>query len=256
MILSEPQPTQADLRFQIADIPVRVSIGFWAMAALLGWNVSQSLAEGDQRAILYYLIAWIVVVFVSILIHELGHAVAYRAFGQSAQIVLYHFGGLAIPDRSTVGIRKPWKRLLISAAGPGSQLLLVVLVVIALRIGGYEFSFPIRYVGQWLGFDQGRPIDSVIAKVVIWHLLYVNIFWAAFNLLPVLPLDGGQITREALELAGIQDATRAAQILSIFAGAAVAWWAFQNQQTYVAFMFVMLAVSSYQAVNTSGPRWR
>ena len=36
MILSEPQPTQADLRFQIADIPVRVSIGFWALAALLG----------------------------------------------------------------------------------------------------------------------------------------------------------------------------------------------------------------------------
>ncbi len=51
------------------------------------------------------LLMWIAAVFVSILIHELGHALAMRRYGISSYIVLYHFGGLAIPDRGGTFVR-------------------------------------------------------------------------------------------------------------------------------------------------------
>jgi hypothetical protein len=97
MFLAEPQPTSADWHFEVAGIRIRVSAWFWLAAALLGWNACRSMAGGDQRLLLQMLGIWIGVVFVSILVHEMGHALAYRAFGQGAHIVLYHFGGLAIP---------------------------------------------------------------------------------------------------------------------------------------------------------------
>ena len=95
MLLAEPQPTPADWQFELAGIRVRVSPWFWLASALLGFGVCQSFAGGDQRALIGYLILWAGVVLVSILIHEMGHALAFRLFGQSAHIVIYHFGGLA-----------------------------------------------------------------------------------------------------------------------------------------------------------------
>ena len=56
MFLAEPQPTSADLHFTVRGIPVRVSAWFWVAAALLGWSVCQSMAQGDQRELLRYLL--------------------------------------------------------------------------------------------------------------------------------------------------------------------------------------------------------
>jgi len=73
-------------------------------------------------------------VFVSILVHELGHAFTMRYFGQDARVVLYMMGGLAIPEsspwRASSGrrVRGPLSQILISAAGPGAGFLLAGLV--------------------------------------------------------------------------------------------------------------------------------
>ena len=117
MLLAEPQPTPADWQFELAVIRVRVSAWFWLAAALLGWGICQSLARGYQRALIGYLILWAGVVLISILVHEMGHALAYRFFGQGAHIVIYHFGGLAIPEvwGRRVSLR-PVQRLVVSAA--------------------------------------------------------------------------------------------------------------------------------------------
>ena len=77
-MLSEPQATSADLLFDLAGIRVRVSAWFWLAAGLLGWSVCQSFSLGDQRLLVQMLVIWISVVFVSILVHEMGHALAYR----------------------------------------------------------------------------------------------------------------------------------------------------------------------------------
>ena len=80
MFLGDPQRTQADLNFSLFGFPVRVSPFFWSVAAILGWG----LVREPKLFFLFILAA-----FLSILIHELGHAFAFRRFGTSARIVLY-----------------------------------------------------------------------------------------------------------------------------------------------------------------------
>ena len=79
----------AKAHFHVLGIPVRIEPFFWIAAVLLAYNL------GDARLILM----WVAVVLVSVLVHELGHAVALKAFGQSSVIVLHGFGGLTFSQR-------------------------------------------------------------------------------------------------------------------------------------------------------------
>src|SRR5438132_973156 len=129
MLLAEPPRTPFDLNFQVLGFPVRVHPLFWLVGLLLG------LGGGGEDAGIR-LVIWFAALFVSILIHELGHALMIRRFGRDAYIVLYAMGGLAIEGRprdfSPFG--SPWsidsassfqprprssnEQILISAAGP------------------------------------------------------------------------------------------------------------------------------------------
>ena len=72
-------PTPFDLKFSIFGIPVRVHPLFWLVSVIMQWNVH------DPRTTLI----WVVCVFVSILIHELGHALTAKSYGWPPHIVLY-----------------------------------------------------------------------------------------------------------------------------------------------------------------------
>lgn len=255
MIVAEPQPTPADLQFEMAGIRVRVSPWFWLGAAFFGWQICQGFAEGDNRAMLQYLAIWIGVVLVSLLVHEFGHALAFRNFGQPAHVVLYQFGGLAIPDSWGRRHLRPLQRLLVSAAGPLAQLLLAGLIVAGLKLGGWLVPFPIAAVAEPLGLYDGRQFASPFALALFMFLLEVNVFWPLLNLVPVPPLDGGQIVREGLVAAGVNDAARISGVIGMATGAAVAWWGFRSGQEFLGIMFAMLAISCFQ--NLSGPTpWR
>jgi len=259
MLLAEPQKTGADLHFAVAGIPVRVSAFFWVAAVLLGWNACQWWAGNDQRALLQYLALWAGAVFVSILVHELGHALAYRAFGQAAHIVLYHFGGLAIPElwgrRSHL---RPFQRLLVAAAGPAAQLALAAAIILGLKAAGRIVPFPFPLLGDRLGLFAGERFASPFAAATFEFLLSINLFWPLVNLVPVPPLDGGQIVREGLLTLGIGDAYRIAGMVGVAAGGAAAWWGYTRGQPYIGILFAMLAVSCWQSLSASTPwnRWR
>jgi Zn-dependent protease len=168
--LADPGPTALDLRFRLFRTPVRVHPMFWLCMAIFGWSSTASAVTGN---ILGDLIIWILCAFVSILLHEFGHVLAFQIFGNNAHIVLYMFGGLAIPDGAP---RHGWQRIIVSAAGPGAQLLLYALIRLALWQGGYP--------------------ESPVVRLIFRDLLWINLFWPLFNLLPIYPLDGGQIARE------------------------------------------------------------
>ena len=89
MLLGEPPPTQGDLHFRILGFPVRVHPFFWVSTLLLGMGGG----EADPVETLI----WIGVVFISILVHELGHAVMQRRYGGRPWVTLYGLGGLAVP---------------------------------------------------------------------------------------------------------------------------------------------------------------
>jgi len=258
-MLAEPQDTGADWRFSLAGIRVRVSVFFWLAAVLLGWNAAQSWAGNDQRALLQFLGLWVGAVFVSILVHEFGHALAYRAFGQGAHVILYHFGGLAIPEawgrRSHL---RPFQRVLVSAAGPAAQLVLATLIVVALKAAGRIVPFPITALGERLGLYDGDRFGSPLAAAAFSFLLSINVFWPLLNLVPVPPLDGGQIVRDGLLALGVSNAHRLAGMVGVAAGGGIAWWAYTNHQPYIAILFAMLAVSCWQGLSGGTPwkRWR
>ncbi len=255
MMLTEPQTTPFDLDFRVAGIPVRVSGLFWAGALFIGWNSCRSFARGDGRELLFYLAIWTLVVLGSILVHELGHALAYRRFGQSARIVLYHFGGLAIPEGWRRRHLRPAERFVVSAAGPFSQLLLALLVIGGLRAAGYAVPFPFPWLGERLGLDEGRPYASLRGLALAEFLVSVNVLWPLLNLVPVPPLDGGQMTREALETMGVADAGRIASGIGLVTGGSLAWMAASRGEQFLAVMFAILAVSCFQDLQQSPP-WR
>lgn len=248
MLLAEPQPTPADLHFSLADVPVRVSAWFWAGAALLGWGQCQSLSGGDQRELLRLLVAWTAVVFVSILVHEFGHALAWKAFGRPARIVLYHLGGLTTSQNWGRRNLSAGRQVAVSAAGPLMQLSLAAAIVIVLRLGGYEAPFPIESVALTLGLYDGRLIPSPLIETIIEFALSVNVFWPLLNLLPVPPLDGGQIVREGLVWVGVPSANRTALVIGAACGCLVGLWGITSGQTYLAMLFFMLAASCIQGL--------
>jgi Zn-dependent protease len=120
-----------------------------------------------------------------------------------------------------------------------------------LKAGGFRVPFPLEAVGTALGLDEGRRIPSMLGFAVVWFLLQVNIFWPLLNLVPVPPLDGGQIVREGLLTIGVDDAPRIATVVGVFAGGAVAFWAYSRNEPYLGIMFAMLAVSCFQSLQGS-----
>jgi Zn-dependent protease len=94
-------------------------------------------------------------------------------------------GGLAI----NAGARHRWQRILVLAAGPGIQLLLFAVLVGLIAGGAIPYSTRRR-------IDDDVAVGQVVLKLALDSLLIMNLFWPLLNLLPIWPLDGGQITRE------------------------------------------------------------
>ncbi|MFO0941723.1 MAG: peptidase [Pirellulales bacterium] len=221
----EPSTSDYDLRFNFFGFPTRVTWTFWLAGAVLGWSWSQSLdavariAGLDSPGPPALLLIWIGCVFVSILIHELGHALAFRQFGQRAYIVLYHFGGLAVNDSYTSwdGARRsrtsPKEDLIISAAGPAAQLLLALIVgVIGYKLGMYS-----SWITQLLGLPPIRAgeMTSITQLAFFDALVTTSVFWALINLAPVLPMDGGNIMYNLMIMYGARDAWLLSRQVSI-----------------------------------------
>lgn len=209
------------LRFQLFGFPVRVEWMFWLVCLLLGIG----LLEGDGPEPLLYFAIWTLVVFVSIIWHELGHAFARRKFGAPhSEIILYGFGGLCGgPGRFTRG-----QSIMISAAGPLAGFLLGAVI------------FP-------LVLTPG--MDSKWVKFFVLQMIWVNIGWSLFNLLPVIPLDGGRILEHSLGERRI----RTTYWTGLVVAAVVAVFSLLGGQIYIAILFGMLAYSNWQRLNYQKP---
>lgn len=245
-MFGEPPKTDYDLRFNILDIPVRVHPFFWLLSFVLGMRNT-----GPE------LIIWIAVVFFSILIHELGHALVIRYFGWSPRIVLHSFGGLAIYDPNfspNFGGRRPRRthatQILISLAGPAAGFALAAVVVAILFATQRETGF--YMFGRAVQFGSGQPITNNNLEILVLQLLYVNIFWGLLNLVPIYPLDGGQVARE-LFVANSNDGIRKSLQLSLATASVIAAIAiFRYERMYLGLMFGYMAYINYQQLNPHG----
>jgi len=226
-------PTPYDLRFSLLGVPVRVHPLFWLVSLIMGLNLDSKLLP-----------IWVAVVFVSIVVHEMGHALMIRSCGWRPSIVLYTFGGLAMYQPTH---RDPSKQILISLAGPVAGFLFAILIVALANAAGHPVKF---HLDKTFGIAWDIKGISVFTNPNLYclvdSLLFVNIWWGLMNLLPVSPLDGGQALRELFYVLRVPDALILSLWISVFAGAAVAVYAFTKlQQRYVAILFGFLAYSSF-----------
>ncbi len=154
--------------FSLAGIAVAVSP--WYLLLLLYWA-----SIGDPKSGL----VWGVVVTLSLLVHEFGHALVARRYRLSPRILLWGLGGLTIHERA----RRDRDSALIIAAGP----------VAGLVLGALTYLFVLSDIQLANGADGMRWQEQIVRM-----LLWVNIAWSGVNLLPIWPLDGGQLFRLAM----------------------------------------------------------
>ena len=194
-------------------------------------------------------------VFISILVHELGHALAFRRYGLSSQIVLHFAGGLTIPQ-STLWRNRwanvalgPNQNIVISLAGPGAGFILAALVIaLVILLGGSVITTRLLGFIPFPGFAL-LPFGGELLSLFVSSLLWVNIFWGFINLLPVFPLDGGNVTRNVLLQTDPVDGVRKSLWVSVIAGALIALAAFfVLSSLYMAVLFGFLAFQSYQSL--------
>lgn len=255
-MFAEPRATAYDLNFTLLGIPVRVHPLFWLIAVLLGRSRDPVM-----------LLIWVGVVFVSILVHEFGHALCAQLVGwPPLRVILYSFGGLAVYQPT---YRNPYCRIGVSFAGPGAGFIFAVVILLVLGVFGYlpvfHFGIPKTvpssehwlFITEYFSIFSTQPIEGENLHRLVLTLLYVNIFWGLLNLLPIYPLDGGQIARELLTLNEPRDAERQSLQLSILVAVimcvlSIAVW----QRTFLALLFGYLAYNSYQALQFSNfSRW-
>lgn len=244
MMFQALPPTRYDLRFSVGDVPVRVHPLFWLIALLLG-------STGDLLTIPI----WIFVVFVSVLIHELGHALAFRFYGIRSQIVLHAMGGLTIPDAAPWGggwanvAPSPKQQIVISLAGPFAGFTFAMLLMAGVAVSGGSLLTSRLFGILPLPLTAIMPFGGNLLSVFLTMLLFVNIFWGIFNLLPVFPLDGGQVTRNVLIQYDPWDGARKSLWVSVIAGAVIALAGLLLMRSiYIAFLFGLLAFQSYQSL--------
>jgi Zn-dependent protease len=165
---------------KIADIDVYIHYTFFLLVAWFAWqgySVSSSWSDALDG------IGFICALFTCVVLHEFGHALTGRKFGvKTAHITLLPFGGVAAMESIP---KQPKQEILISLAGPAVNVVIAGLIYLYLEFMPVQLSQEQLDKGEWPFLVQ---------------LLFVNIFLAAFNLIPAFPMDGGRILRGILAL--------------------------------------------------------
>jgi Zn-dependent protease len=239
------------LRFRLGSIPVQVHPTHLLFSGLLAyafmprpgagsagstptaWPYRHLLDTADPQhgqTVVLYVLAWMFIVFLSALVHELGHALVGRAFGYRPSIALAWLGGHTQTNASEP---IPWHKLVVlTAAGPLAGLLLGVGAIVLRQLAGVQAEIPYYLLTLLFG---------------------ANLFWALFNLLPVPPLDGGHIVRAVATRFLGQTGFLGAQALALVVCLALVAFAVSVREPFIAVFFGLYGL---QALRLLVAAWR
>ena len=218
--------------FKVFGIQLALHVSFLLLLAYEGW---QGWTEAGWEGLAGNLLV-IILFFICVVLHELGHSLTARRFGvRVSRILLMPIGGMAEFDHIP---EQPRAELIITAAGP---LVNFVIAAVLYAIFGLPKGWPWQadFPDTWAGLAQ--------------VLLSWNLTMGCFNLLPVFPMDGGRIFRAILasRMSYVKATHRAALVGKVLAlaGGAVAVFYFNNYLTAVLFLFIFTAgEAEYRAV--------
>lgn len=159
-------------------IPVRVHLTFFL---LLAWYAAMIWRAGRDTGAVVEGLAFILTLFLCVVLHEFGHALTARRYGiQTRDIMLLPIGGVARLERMP---DDPRQELWVALAGPAVNVGIAGGIFVLLRVIASVPSL------EALSFTGG----SFLARV-----MWMNVFLVAFNLLPAFPMDGGRVLRALL----------------------------------------------------------
>jgi Zn-dependent protease len=210
------------LSFRIGKVPVHVGASFFFVTALLG------MSGGDVLSSL----VWVAVVFVSVLLHEFGHASMGLAFGLEPRIDLHGMGGTTswATDRKLSAAH----RIAISLAGPGA-------------------GFAAAAVVYW-GIGRAAFPPTPWGGALYSSLLQVNFFWGVVNLLPMLPLDGGNVMAQVLNAITRGRGERAARIVSLVVAALALLLSIRIQSWWGALLTMSFVATNWRGLKDASAR--
>ncbi|MFC4993292.1 metalloprotease [Rubritalea tangerina] len=209
------------VEFKIFGIPVRVEMSFWftlGLIGLIGSNVQSSNA-------LLELALFVLAGFLSILIHELGHALMIKKYRLPTQIVLSSFGGYAM---FPAGVLNRLQAFLVTAAGPALQILTAVLF--------------------WFTIKQVEMGDNMLTHFCLIFVA-ISIFWGLLNCLPIVPLDGGQMLASILG----PKKTRTVYLISVITAIAIGAVAVYFRAPFGILLAGLFAYQNYKAWQQTKP---
>jgi stage IV sporulation protein FB len=220
------QGGRALLNFRVLGFPVHVDWTFVLFVGVLGWQPGITL----QR-----LGIWLLLAFLAVLTHELGHAVAARMIGAKPSIALVALGGVTtyVPPKqlsraSSLGI---------ALAGPA----------VGLVLGG-----ALVLVGRSVDVEPGG-----LAEYTLLMAIFTTLGWSVLNLLPIVPLDGGQAMRELLP-GDPETRARRASVVSIVLAVGLAFFILINPAwgQFALILVAFLVLVNVLALRSSAPSAR
>lgn len=177
------------VRFSLFGVSVSISPTLWLTLAVLGGALSCT-GMADWLGVALFVVAG----FVCLLAHEMGHALVGRWFAGNAPMVhLAWLGGDCSHEGATF---TRMQGVLMTLAGPLTSLLLGVggMLLLSLYVGDWQYGL---YLTRYFIFNvipgEALELYPPMALVFFCHLIAVSCWWTLLNMLPVFPLDGGQI---------------------------------------------------------------
>lgn len=173
-------------QFRLFGVPVHISPSFPIILAVLGLTASNF---GITTQALVSVALWVLIAGFAILVHEFGHAGMFRAFGHRTSVALYGMGGLTTSISGPP--LTPGRDFLVSMAGP----------VAGFALGGIGLFLP--------------HSGNFYAEVSRGFLLWATFGFGVLNLLPILPLDGGQATVSMLRVLRVPRAMTIGRVIAV-----------------------------------------
>lgn len=207
---------QGLVSFRLFGFPVTIHASFLVIVLLLGYSAPTGLRGA---------LIWLVVVTVSVIAHELGHAFVAKPAGGDPRIDLYMMAGLTTWQPRHAG---RGRRVAVSVAGPFAGVLLGV--------------------GLLVLYGALEPPDDTLLHDALVDAVYVNLAWGLLNLLPMLPLDGGQVVLALMPGRDELVRVRRASYASLGVAAVVALGALAWGEPIAAALVVFFAAGNLQRV--------
>ena len=217
----------------IAGINIRVHVSFLLIVAFgaMQWGSMQDLRGAAFGGLLTLLL------FTCVVLHELGHSFAAKAFGLNVrEIMLLPIGGVAMLEGRP---SRPLHELVIALAGPAVNV--VIAALLAVPAGSALLALA---AGSGDGMNQ--LLVPSFTSLLVW-LFVANVSLAVFNMIPALPMDGGRVFRALLAM--VLDAPRATRIASVVGqviAVGMGTWAVLQGHLVLSFIAVMVFFAARQ----------